>query len=32
VSDLFTEDNGSRMHRETRRALSAVALSRVMPS
>jgi len=32
VSDLFTEDNGSRMHRETRRALSAVALSRLMPS
>jgi hypothetical protein len=32
VSDLFTEDNGSRMHRETRRALAAVTLARLMPS
>jgi len=30
VSDLFTEDNGSRMHRETRRALAAVTLSRLI--
>ncbi len=32
VSDLFTEDNGRRMHRETRRALAAVTLSRLTPS
>ena len=29
ISDLFTEDGGSHMHRETRRALAAVALSRL---
>ncbi|HTP10539.1 MAG TPA: hypothetical protein VMP08_19935 [Anaerolineae bacterium] len=31
MRDLFTEDNGRRMHRETRRALAAVTLSRLMP-
>jgi hypothetical protein len=31
MSDLFTEDNGRRLHRETRRALAAVTLSRLMP-
>jgi hypothetical protein len=29
ISDLFTEDNGRRMHRETRLALAAVTLSRL---
>jgi hypothetical protein len=32
MSDPFTEDNGRRMHRETRRALAAVTLARLMPS
>ena len=29
INDLFTEDGGSRMHRETRIALAAVTLSRL---
>ena len=29
ISDLFTEDGGSHMHRETRIALAAVTLSRL---
>jgi hypothetical protein len=29
ISDLFTENGGSRMHRETRVALAAVTLSRL---
>jgi hypothetical protein len=29
ISDLFTEDNGRRLHRETRIALAAVTLSRL---
>ena len=29
VGDLFTEDGGRRMHRETRIALAAVTLSRL---
>jgi hypothetical protein len=29
LGDLFTEDNGRRMHRETRIALAAVTLSRL---
>jgi hypothetical protein len=32
VSDLFIEDNGSRMHRETRVALAAVTLARLIPA
>jgi hypothetical protein len=32
ISDLFTENGGSRMHRETRVALAAVTLSRLMQS
>jgi hypothetical protein len=29
ISDLFTENGGTRMHRETRVALAAVTLSRL---
>jgi hypothetical protein len=29
IGDLFTENGGSRMHRETRIALAAVTLSRL---
>jgi hypothetical protein len=29
IGDLFTEDSGRRMHRETRIALAAVTLSRL---
>ena len=29
ISDLFTENEGTRMHRETRIALAAVTLSRL---
>ena len=29
ISDLFTEDGGRRMHRETRIALAAVTLTRL---
>ena len=29
ISDLFTENGGTRMHRETRMALAAVTLSRL---
>jgi hypothetical protein len=29
LGDLFTEDSGRRMHRETRRALAAVTLARL---
>ena len=32
ISDLFTENGGTRMHRETRIALAAVTLSRLIPS
>lgn len=32
VSDLFTEDGGRRMHRETRVALAAITLSRLTQS
>jgi hypothetical protein len=32
ISDLFTENGGSHMHRETRVALAAVTLSRLMQS
>jgi hypothetical protein len=32
ISDLFTENGGSRMHRETRVALAAVTLSRLTQS
>jgi hypothetical protein len=32
LSDLFTEDGGRRKHRETRIALAAVTLSRLMQS
>ncbi len=32
ISDLFTENGGTRMHRDTRIALAAVTLSRLMPS
>jgi hypothetical protein len=32
VSDLFTENGGRRMHRETRIALAAVTLSRLTQS
>jgi hypothetical protein len=32
ISDLFTEDDGTRMHRETRVALAAVTLSRLTQS
>ena len=32
VSDLFTENGGTNMHRETRIALAAVTLSRLMQS
>lgn len=30
ISDLFTENGGTRMHRDTRVALAAVTLSRLM--
>jgi len=32
ISDLFTENGGTRMHRETRVALAAVTLSRLTRS
>ena len=32
ISDLFTTEGGTRMHRETRVALAAVTLSRLMQS
>ena len=32
LGDLFTENGGSRMHRETRIALAAVTLSRLTQS
>ena len=32
ISDLFTENGGTRMHRETRIALAAVTLSRLTQS
>jgi len=32
ISDLFTENGGTRMHRETRVALAAVTLSRLIQS
>jgi hypothetical protein len=32
IGDLFTEDGGSHMHRETRIALAAVTLSRLTQS
>lgn len=32
ISDLFTEDDGGRMHRETRIALAAVTLTRLAQS
>ena len=32
ISDLFTENGGTRMHRETRVALAAVTLSRLTQS
>ncbi len=32
ISDLFTENDGSRMHRETRSALATVTLSRLTQS